>query len=76
MTKISDVEMRSRDPELREFLEQLTFYWNSGKIGFTPTSTVPTDTPSDYEIRFFSSGATRRLYAFFPGDAWRYVDLT
>lgn len=77
MTKISDDVIRTPDPILKETLSNIITLWNLGKISFNEISTVPTDSPDDVEIRAFKSGASYRIYIFFPSDGtWRYVDLT
>lgn len=77
MTKISDDDIRTPDPILKELLSTIITLWNLGKVSFNEVSVVPSDTPDDVEIRAFRSGATYRLYIFFPGDGtWRYITLT
>ena len=76
MTKVSDDVIRTADPILKEVLSNIITLWNLGKISFNEVSTVPTDTPSDVEIRAFRSGATYRIYVFLPSlGAWKSVDL-
>ena len=76
MTKIPDDEIQTRDPRLREVISNLITLWNLGKIGFTQISATPTDTPDDVELRAFKSGATYRLYVYYPSDGWHFVALT
>ena len=76
MTKIADDDIKTPDPRLKELLSNIVTLWNAGKLSFRIVSTVPTDAPPDAEIRMFQSGATRRIYIYFPGDAWRYAALT
>lgn len=77
MTKISDDDIRTNDPVLKEILSNIILLWNLGKVSFNEVSTVPDDTPDDVEIRAFHSGATYRIYIYFPSDGtWRYANLT
>ena len=77
MTKISDDEIRTPDPRLKEIISNIITLWNLGKYSFNFVTTVPTDSPDDIEIRAYNSGATYRLYVYFPVAAlWKYVDLT
>lgn len=77
MTKIPDDEIRTPDPRLKDLLSTIITLWNAGKISFNEISVAPSDTPSDVEMRAFKSGATYRLYVFFPSDeSWRFVALT
>ena len=42
-----------------------------------PTSTIPTHIPNNWkdQIVLYKSGTTIRLYVYFSGDGWHYVDL-
>lgn len=76
MTKISDDEIKTRDPILRELLSNIITLWNRGKVSFGQTSIVPSDSPDDVEIRMFNSGATYRIYVYFPtASVWKSIDL-
>lgn len=77
MTKISDEDVKTADPRLREVLSNIITLWNLGKVSFNEVNTVPSDSPEDVEIRAFQSGSTYRLYVFFPSIGfWKSVDLT
>ena len=77
MTKISDDEIRTPDPRLKEIISTIITLWNLGKVSFNEISVAPTDTPDDVELRAFRSGTTYRLYIFFPSTStWRFAALT
>ena len=77
MTKISDDDIKTPDPILKEQLSTIITLWNLGKVSFNEISTVPTDAPDDVELRLFRSGASYRLYVFIPSiGSWHYASLT
>ena len=77
MSKISNDQIRTPDPPLKEALDTIITLWNLGKVSFNTVSTVPSDSPDDVEIRVFNSGATYRIYVYFPvAAAWKYAELT
>ena len=76
MTKISDTTIRTRDAALQDHIDEIVNLWNRGQIGFSFTSNAPSDTPDDYEIRIFNSGATYRIYVYFVNDGWKFVNLS
>lgn len=77
MTKLSDDIIRTNDPILKDIISNIITLWNLGKVSFNEVSSIPSDTPSDVEIRAFHSGATYRIYVFFPSDnSWHYATLT
>jgi len=77
MTKLDDYFIKTRDRNLKEFVSEIISLWNLGNIGFKVVSSVPSDAPSDVEIRAYNSGGgAYRIYIYFPGDGWHYVNLT
>ena len=77
MSKLEDVDIRTRDVPLQEIISDIVTFWNLGKFDFQVVSTAPTDTPSGAEIRFFNSGAgSFRLYCYFPSVGWKYAALS
>lgn len=76
MTKLEEVVIRTPDRRLQEAIDDLTSAFNQGRIGFSFTNTAPTDSPDDYEIRVFNSGSTYRIYVYFVGVGWYYVNLS
>lgn len=70
MTKLQDIQIKTKDRALRELLSEVVTFWNGGKYSFKVISATPTDTPSDAEIRVYDSGAdVVRLYVYAPSSA-------
>lgn len=78
MSLLESIEIRTSDPELKILLSDIIAFWNSGLFPFQVISAVPTDTPSDVQIRLFDSGAgSVKLYVYSPTSAtWKSVALT
>lgn len=78
MAQLESSPIRTQDPFLKLFLNDLTSFWNSGAFPFQIVSAVPTDNPGDAQIRLFDSGSGAvKLYFFSPTtSAWYSVTLT
>lgn len=73
MTKIQDYNIKTKDRGLKDFISEIVDLWNKGQMGFKVISDVPSDEPSDLEIRLYNSGGGAfRIYAYFPGTGWKY----
>ena len=59
---------RQCDPE---YVDQLKEIVNHGGYELTIMTSVPVDTPNEGTLRFYSSGATYRIYGYINGG-WRY----
>ncbi len=79
MAKLNDYDWKGLNPDLVEFLQDITSYWNTGRIplqnvGAPPTSTTQADGPL---IRLEKDGASWFLYCYTnETDGWKKVALS
>lgn len=70
--KVFDVVLRTKDPELQDFVDNVQILLNSGRYEFRVINEVPTWSANEGESVFYSSGTDRRLYCYINGQ-WCYV---
>ena len=77
MANLENIQIKTPDPFLKLFMNDLISFWNSGAFPFQVVSSVPSDKPGDAQIRLFDSGGgVVRLYFYSPTSlSWHYVNL-
>ena len=78
MAQLENISIKTNDPFLKLFMQDLISFWNSGAFPFQIISTPPTDSPGDVQIRLFDSGGgSVKLYIYSPtSQAWKSVVLS
>lgn len=74
--KAPDPLLRTRDPELQDWVDRVNLILNSGKYEFFVTNTIPTERANQGEQKVYTSddGTLRRFYVYIQG-VWCLINF-
>ena len=74
--KLPDPLLRTRDPELQDWVDRTNLVLNSGKYEFFVTNVIPTERANQGEQKVYTSddGTLRRFYVYIQG-VWCLINF-